>query len=394
MLLIQNFEINADHQHLYQCLPPRSSLSLNDHIRYIRENAVDAAMIYAGDLGFLRECQTLRYVMLYPTVPPPEGLDAAPLYELPEVRFLWLLPEFGAHYAMPTQPTRIDYRRIRGLWELWLTVLDGAEGYDQLPELEYLRLDGFPGKTLTELNPGPKLKTLRLLGTSIRSLTGIERAKSCQRLVICRGIALRDISPLVSCGKQLTTLALQSCPKVQDYAPLGQLKNLQHLELTDTRSKGMDISFLRGLEKLQVLQIDGHVRSRDPAADLAHLQELEVLNIEIPGVQDTSFLRTMKKLRVLRLGGEILDPKFGRNLAMLPELECLEFGCQKMAIASLSFLRYLHKLQWFSYEGDVLDGDISPCLGIPFARIRDRRHFSHKNRDLSKARVKIQSVGL
>jgi hypothetical protein len=157
-------------------------------------------------------------------------------------------------------------------------------------------------------------------------------------------------------------------------------------------SKDMDISFLRGLEGLQVLQMDGHVRSRDPAADLAHLQELEVLEIEIPGVQDTSFLQTMKKLRVLRLGGEILDPEFGRNLALLPELECLEFGCQKMAIASLSFLRHLRKLQWFSYEGDVLDGDISPCLGIPFARIRDRRHFNCKNCHLGKARVKLRAV--
>ena len=54
-------------------------------------------------------------------------------------------------------------------------------------------------------------------------------------------------------------------------------------------------------------------------------------------------------------------------------------------IRSLSFVTSLQNLEFISFVGtNVVDGDLSPTIGIGYVGFDDRRHYSHKFREGSR----------
>lgn len=76
-----------------------------------------------------------------------------------------------------------------------------------------------------------------------------------------------------------------------------------------------------------------------------------------------------------------------RDFSVLGELENLEYLILKGSnvLPGLSFLDLLPKLKHLHVTMNVADGDLSPCLRLPYARIQNRKHYSHKDQDLPKA---------
>ena len=49
---------------------------------------------------------------------------------------------------------------------------------------------------------------------------------------------------------------------------------------------------------------------------------------------------------------------------------------------NLSFLKEMPKLKVFHLTMNVEDGDLSLCEQLPYARVQNRRHYSHKDSEL------------
>ena len=100
-------------------------------------------------------------------------------------------------------------------------------------------------------------------------------------------------------------------------------------------------------------------------------------------LEDISALRSVSKsLKHLKIDqcGKIKD------FSVLKELHGLEFLVLRgsNSLENLSFLKELHHLKYFHITMNVKDGDIRWCENIPYVRIKNRKHYSHKDSDLPK----------
>lgn len=101
-------------------------------------------------------------------------------------------------------------------------------------------------------------------------------------------------------------------------------------------------------------------------------------------LRDISALRTCRNsLRVLSIGacGKIQDFSV---LNQLDNLEYLELMGSN-DLPDLHFLSRMKKLRVFSFSMNVLDGDLSACLAIPYVNSeRNRKHYNYKDSELPK----------
>lgn len=83
-----------------------------------------------------------------------------------------------------------------------------------------------------------------------------------------------------------------------------------------------------------------------------------------------------------------------KEFSVLKELHNLEFLILKGSniLPDLSFLEYLPNLKYLHLTMNVADGDMSLCKNIPYVRIQNRRHYSHKDSDMSKEEIQYQEV--
>lgn len=136
-------------------------------------------------------------------------------------------------------------------------------------------------------------------------------------------------------------------------------ENLQEIDIIQCRIKN-----LRNLErasKLQTISLS-YNRSLNDLSDLVHLQRsLKNLGIEnCPQISNFDFLKELHELEYLRL--------YGNN-----------------AIENLNFLADMPKLRVFTFSVNVEDGDLRPCMQIPYAYCaRKRKHYNLSDRDLPK----------
>ena len=265
---------------------PRSTKTLEDHITYIQENLIKKALVIAEDISFLRHCPSLECLQIIPPYSA-ASFDYAPLYDLPCLRQLNCHTIYGPKDSLSTF---VDYSRISGLEDLHVC---GKKGHVNLQDVKGLHTlscaQGQPvSGTLADLDVS-QLRELDLLQSPLRTLAGLENAKSLHKLCLTSCRRLEDLSALASIGDSLTLLSIESCGKIPDFSVLHELHELEHLRL------------------------------------------------------------------------------YGSNT--LPDL---------------SFLNNMPNLQTFTFTMDVLDGDLTPCLSIPYASCRNRKHFNLKDSQLPK----------
>ena len=78
--------------------------------------------------------------------------------------------------------------------------------------------------------------------------------------------------------------------------------------------------------------------------------------------------------------GKIKDFSVLSSLSNLQSLRLI--GSNKLP--DLSFVKNLPELKVFDFRMNVLDGDLTPCLPIPYVSIQNRKHYNHKDSDFSK----------
>lgn len=221
-----------------------------------------------------------------------------------------------------------------------------------------------------------------------------------------------------------------------DYSPLYKLPNLKWLQCETMyglramydvdeplKTTSIDYRQIEGLKRLQVGNPEGHLHVRD----LENLTALsfyeggpksENLRNELPGKSLLSLKLILSPLRSLDGIEEAplmqrLELSYNRRLtdisalrhlknslryleieacgkiqefSVLAELHCLEYLILKGSnvLPDLAFLKALPKLKVLDVQMDVADGDLSLCTKLPYARVKNRRHFSHKDDELPK----------
>lgn len=243
-------------------------------------------------------------------------------------------------------------------------------------------------------------------------------------------IVADDISFLTQCPS-LEYLRVLPAITAQnfDYSPLYEMPNLKWIEcrtttgLNDDLVASIDYSRFIGIKKLGISHAGGHlnveqagdvvslcfdfgypnsknlqntipgkalrkfaicqapIQSLDGIESASQLQRLELTYNR--RLKDISALRYLKEsLACLEIDtcGKISD------FSVLTELHNLEFLILKGSnvLPNLSFLKVMPKLKYLHLTMNVADGDLSLCEQLPYARIKNRKHYSHKDTALPK----------
>lgn len=248
-------------------------------------------------------------------------------------------------------------------------------------------------------------------------------------------IILNDISWLPQCPslKDLVIIPSEQAVGNFDFSPLYEMPEIRSLECRtqygewDQFLNEIDYSRVPGLVNLVVEVNQGTknfqnvetlkqlytTRYRSPSRDVTQLfssKELTCLSLFMSNIQSINGVEKAPGLQCLELSynrslndisalGKIKDTcrvLYIENCAkitdftVLEEMENLEYLwlTGSNSLPDLRFLKKMKKLKTFILDMNVLDGDLTPCLDIPYVTCgRDRRHYNLKDSALPKGKI-------
>lgn len=149
-------------------------------------------------------------------------------------------------------------------------------------------------------------------------------------------------------------------PGSKDFTDLSGCKGVNYLHITES-----NIESVKGIKKFKSLDhFEGH-----------YLTKLETLS----GLEDLS---SHLKVLVFDYCRKLTD--YEPVLGKLTHLERLILGdCGQLN--SIRFINKLKELNFFSFVNtNVVDGDISPAIGLGYVGFNDKKHYSHKSEAFNK----------
>lgn len=214
-----------------------------------------------------------------------------------------------------------------------------------------------------------------------------------------------------------------------DYSPIYAMPNIKWLQCetiygeNEDKVSTIDYSHFQGLKRLGVSGGKGHLNVH-AAKEVVSLffdfgfpnaktltgfipgEALENFSISQSPIQSLEGIEVASQLRRLELAynRRLMDISALRHLgetlryleidtcgkirdfSVLKELHNLEFLILKGSniLPDLSFLKEMSKLKILHLTMNVEDGDISLCEQLQYARIKNRKHYSHKDDELPK----------
>lgn len=170
---------------------------------------------------------------------------------------------------------------------------------------------------------------------------------------------------------------------------LSRLKNLKRVQIWSYKPRSKTFAELGEIENLEVLHlIQAQIESFEGIGQFKLLQELDLYGInKLTDISAIGLLRSSLKILTME------NCKNIQNFNPIGSLENLEYltlrSCGSME--SIAFTKGLPKLKFFAFENtDVEDGDLSYCQTIPSVHFTQKKHFSHKQKDLTN--LKIENI--
>ena len=253
------------------CFSPRlpySERDLDEHIALINDLKLEKAVIIADDIDFITRCSSLKYLSIIPADSAGDNFDYSPLYDMPQVKDLWCTTVYGAYEEYSTT---VDYSKVKGLESVGVCN-SGQLNYELIETLKTLSISSWKKKDLKGMLCSKKLDTLRLIQCGIHSLDGIDISDRLQCLYLHYNRSLKDISALAKVKKSLKALRIENCPKIEDFSVLGELENLELLELKGKNTLP-NLQFIKQLKNLKTFVFDMNVLDGDltPCLDLSYV---------------------------------------------------------------------------------------------------------------------------
>ena len=245
--------------------------SIEEYQEYIRRQGIERAEIIMPNLDVLKNCPSLKHLKICPSYNASADFDFSPLYERPEIKSLGCQNLYGSREQYLRE---IDYSKICGLIDLFVGVNKGTLNYNRVETLKSMGVGGFKGRNrdLTDLFCSKELDTLRLIQCGIYSLNGIETSRKMQCLYLHYNRSLSDINALRKVNGTLKALRIENCPKIEDFSVLGELENLELLELSGSNALP-SLGFLKTMKNLKTFTLSMNVLDGDlsPCMDLSYV---------------------------------------------------------------------------------------------------------------------------
>ncbi len=232
--------------------------------------------------------------------------------------------------------------RCQNLGEVTIVPSENAE-----PDFDYSPLYKLPNlrmvNCITEYGPKGqfhatvdyrKIPGVAQISAAGKGHLGYEAIPNLEVLSLCRDQRHTDFSN-ISCSNVLREAFFLQC-RLKSLEGLEQHPGLEELTLSHCRSI-QDISQMRNAA--------------------AHLRILTIENC--PKIQDFSVLEQLHHLEHLQL-----------------------YGSQ--TLPNLVFLKQMPRLKTFVFTMNVADGNLLPCMEIPYASCKNRKHFNRKDVQLPK----------
>lgn len=187
--------------------------------------------------------------------------DISPIAELSKLKKLDLCSN---SYSCPSNP-RFD-----------ISVLS------KLTYLEYLNLDGNSITDISSLSSLHNLKALYLRENSLTDISAIRNLTELEYLDLSGYHAITNYEPFENLKKikflDLDMFALQDNLGVTDISPLGNLTEIEYLNISGWQELHDDISALNNLTKLEYLDISGfrRITNYSPLKNLFRLKHLDI----------------------------------------------------------------------------------------------------------------------
>ncbi len=166
-----------------------------------------------------------------------------------------------------------------------------------------------------------------------KNIIGIEKCSSVNRAIIRRFKPKSGNLDSLRLWTKLTDLSLVQ-PTLVSFDGIEDVKGLNRLELNNCRFEFSVEGIAKLVPWLKILEIDSckKIQNIEAVTNLSNIEHLAVDNIgEIPSLK---FIKKMKKLK------------------------------------RITFV-----------NTNVLDGDLSPCIGLEYVGFLDKKHYSHSRRD-------------
>lgn len=281
---------------------PRSERSLDEHLALINELKLEKALIIGNNIDFIKKCPSLKHLKIIPSDDAGNNFDYSPLYHMPEIKSLWCATIYGSKEEFSTT---VDYSKINGI-EKFSIYNSGCLNYNHIPTVKSLGLSGFQGQDLQNAFSSLQLDTLSVIQCKVQSLEGIQRSEKMQCLYLYYNRFLKDISALSKVRETLTALRIENCPKITDFSVLGELENLELLELSGSNELP-NLEFLKKMKNLKTFIFSINVKDGDlsPCLGLSYVysgknrKHYNLKDTELPKVQYVRGNETIEEWRRL-----------------------------------------------------------------------------------------------
>lgn len=231
-------------------------------------------------------------------------------------------------------------------------------------------------KDLSFLNECPNIESLSIENHHIKDISYIYNLKKLHTFGIDEPYIAIDFERL----KGLKSLHLTWHKKVQGLNNLENLKELYIWNYVPASRDFTEISNLINLEDLVITQ--AKIDSLNGISNLKRLKNLQLnLSRLLTDIDDVALVTSLETLEIEGCKN-IKDFTMLSNLKQLKVLDLFKCG----EIQSIKFVEELSNLKVFSfYNTNVIDGDISPCVGIEEVYFSNKKHYSHKEADFTHA---------
>ena len=230
------------------CFSPKikgSSHSLKEQIEYINRYRVEKALIVAENIDFITMCPTLKHLRIIPADSSANKFDYSPLYKMPQIKSLQCSTVYGFREEFSTC---IDCAKINGLEDIHIAN-SGYENFNTVETLKGLSLSNYEKRDISEVFSSSILDTLSIFQSKIITLEGIQKSQKMQCLYLYYNRSLQDISALKKVKRTLRALRIENCPKINDFSVLGELENLELLQLSGSNTLP-SLDFLKTMKNL------------------------------------------------------------------------------------------------------------------------------------------------
>lgn len=266
--------------------------------------------------------------------------------------------------------------------------------------------------------------TLRIFSEYLEESLELINKQKFKNISIGHSQKFTDIDFLERCSASVENLSIHS-ETIKNFDGLKNLTNLKVLSLDVGKIAKLNLSFLCSLEelygvlpgktkgfsslsKLKFVMVWGYNPTSKNLSELGKAENIEELRVRQANLETLKGVEQLSKLRLLEVYGsnklndispiselnnlkvlELESCKSIRDFSPIGTLSNLEtlaiVSCRTME--SVSFTKNLAKLNIFNFNRtNVEDGDLSYCQRIPEVYFTEKRHFSHKRKDLKDAK--------